>query len=285
LGEAARTVDFFALPYWILMAVLVVFSAVAACGLHAVVHRSVPYVKLVEHNEVAGFMIAVVGVLYSVLIAFVVVVVWQQYNEADANYSSEVSGVADIFAFGRLLPAERTRPLEALVTRYVAEMVDDEGPARRSARASAAATATLAQLSRFVDGIATRTTGENEVRAHLQSSVQHVFDLRNRRLSDNTQTLPPVLWAALLVGACITVGFGFLFGVVNFRIQLIMTAAVAALIAVMFTLLIELDFPFRRDTAISAERWFELRHYLKLTRVGGRSVEFARGRGTVQHGG
>ena len=139
----------------------------------------------------------------------------------------------------------------------------------RSGRSSGAARRTLADLSRAIADAVPRTAVENDARTHLQGSVQHLFDLRNRRLSDNAETLPPVLWAALLVGAIITVCFGFLFGVENFRIQLIMTGAVAALVAVMFTLLIELDFPFRRDTAISAARWFELRHYLDLTRLAG----------------
>jgi hypothetical protein len=255
-------VDFLALPYWLLMASFVGLAVALACGLHAVVQRTVPYAKLVEHNEVAGFMIAVVGVLYSVLIAFVVVVVWQQYNDADANYSREVSVTADVFAQARALPQAEMRTVQTLVDRYVAEMIDQEWPAMRSASASKAAASTLTSLSRAAAVTAAAPNVAVEVRVRLAESVQHLFDLRSRRLADNAETLPPVLWAALLVGAGITVGFGFLFGVVNFRIQLIMTGAVAALIAIMFTLLVELDFPFRRDTAIPAERWTELRRDL-----------------------
>jgi hypothetical protein len=260
-----RRMDLFGLPYGLLMAVLVGTAILVSCGLHAVVRRSIPYPKLVEHNEVAGFMIAIVGVLYSVLIAFVVVVVWQQYNESDANYSNEVSAAADIFAFSRPLPQPLAGPLQAGVDRYIAEMIDDEWPTMRAASSSAAATLTLGALARTVARLPAPTDPALAIRARLVEAVQRLFDLRNRRLADNAQTLPPVLWAALLLGACITVGFGFLFGVENFRIQLVMTGAVAALIAIMFTLLIELDFPFRRDTAISSQRWVELQNYLRIT--------------------
>jgi hypothetical protein len=262
IEEDTRPVDFFSLPYWLLMAAFVTSAVAAACGLHAAVQRTVPYAKLVEHNEVAGFMIALVGVLYSVLIAFVVVVVWQQYNEADANYGREVSTAADIFAQAPALPQAEMRTVRTLVDRYVAEMIDEEWPAMRSASASDAATSTLTALSRSTAVTAVGADLGVVARVHLAESVQHLFDLRNRRLADNAETLPPVLWAALLFGAGITVGFGFLFGVVNQRIQLIMTGAVAALIAIMFTLLVELDFPFRRDTAIPVQRWLELQRYL-----------------------
>lgn len=257
--------DVLAAPFWLVMTVFVGGAAAVACGLHIVVHRTVPYEKLVEHNDVAGFMLAVVGVLYSVLIAFVVVVVWQQYNNADRNYGSEVSSVADIYDFSESLAPDRTRAIQAMVDRYIAEMIDDEWPAMRAGRSSAAASATLASMLRSIDGIIPRTMVGNDTREHLHQSAQHLFDLRDQRLADNAESLPPVLWAALFVGAGITVGFGFLFGVVNFRIQLIMTGSVAALIAVMFTLLVELDYPFQRDTAISPIRWTELQRYLRFT--------------------
>jgi hypothetical protein len=237
----------------------VALAVTAACGTHTVIRRRIEFQKLVEHNEVAGFMIAVVGVLYAVLMAFVVVVVWQQYNESNSNYGREVSQTADLYFFARSLPPDRQRSVHMLVERYIGEMIDQEWPAMRIAQASPAATATLAELKGEIAEFVPHSDIESDARTHLEDTVQHLFDLRDQRLADNIETLPPVLWAALLVGAGITIGFGYLFGVTNFRVQLIMTGAVSALIAVMFTLLIELDFPFRRDTAISPQRWIELR--------------------------
>lgn len=260
--------DFFALPYGIVLAVLVMLAVGVSCGLHVVVHRTVPYEKLVEHNDVAGFMIAVVGVLYSVLIAFVVVVVWQQYNESDANYGNEVATAADVYVFAGLLPPPRGRAIQRSLDAYIVEMIDQEWPAMRTGGVSPAVTASLAELERNIRAVVPRGAAENDARTHVLNAAQRLFDLRNRRLSDNSETLPPVLWAALLLGAVITVAFGYLFGVKTFGNHLIMTGSVAALIAIMFTLLIELDFPFRRDTALSVFRWTELQRDLHVDRDG-----------------
>jgi hypothetical protein len=225
--------------------ILFVCGAVAvSCGGHAIVRRYVPSEDLIEHNDVAGFMISVVGVIYAVLLAFVVVVVWQQYDASDANYGSEASEVANVHAYARSLPAVMRDPLQSLVHRYVHEMIDDEWPAMRAGRSSSAATATLDKMFVAVNAIVPHGPVEENTRSRLVEAVQRLFDLRNQRLSDNRTSLPPVLWGALLVGATITIGFGYLFGVVNVRVQLIMTGAVAALIGVMFVLLVELDFPF-----------------------------------------
>jgi hypothetical protein len=257
----------FALPYWLLLAILCAGSVAVACGLHALLRRIVAFDKLVEHNDVAGFMIAIVGVLYAVLISFVVVVVWEQYNDADANYAREVSAVADGLAFVRALPPDRQSALRVLFDRYIDEMIDDEWPAMLHEGHSTQATQTLAQLSHTITAEQPRSATESETLTRLQESVQEMFDLRYRRLTANEDTMPAVLWAALLVGAAITVGFGYLFGVRNIRVQLIMTGAVAAMIALMFAVLIELDFPFRRDTAISVDRWVVLRKYIAAARA------------------
>lgn len=252
------------LPYWLLMLLFVGGAAGAACAVHALVRRFVPYRDLADQNDVAGFMIAIVGIIYAVLLAFVIVIVWQQYNESDTNYGSEVSAAADIHAFARSLPVAQARSTQALVHRYIREMIDREWPAMRDGRHSTVATATLASLEQTVAGVRPRDVEQEDARSHLLESVQRVFDLRNRRLADNSETLPPVLWAALILGAVITVAFGYLFGVAKFRIQLLMTASIAALIAIMFTVLVELDFPFRRDSAIDAGRWVELERYLDI---------------------
>ena len=254
-----------ALPYWALMVLFVATAVGLGCGGHAIVRHYVPYADLIEHNDVAGFMIAIVGVIYAVLLAFVVVVVWQQYDASDANYGSEASEVANVHAYARSLPPASAHEIQTLTHRYVREMIDDEWPAMRDGRASTAATATLARMFVTVNAVVPHGEVEDSARARLVESVQRLFDLRNRRLADNETSLPPVLWGALLVGAAITVGFGYLFGVVNVRVQFMMTGAVAALIGVMFVLLVELDFPFQRDSAISPGRWLELEHYLDIT--------------------
>jgi len=54
-----------------------------------VVRRSVALATLEQHNDVAGFILAVVGVLYAVILGFVVVIVWEQFDTAQSNAHQE----------------------------------------------------------------------------------------------------------------------------------------------------------------------------------------------------
>ena len=81
----------------VVFGVLVVFAVclVAVAGLE-LVQRLVPAEKRQEHNDVAGFLYAVVGVVYAVLLALLVIAVWEQYQKARKTVESEANAVAEI---------------------------------------------------------------------------------------------------------------------------------------------------------------------------------------------
>jgi hypothetical protein len=63
--------------------VLVVCAVgLAALGGLALVQRLVPTEVRQGHNDVAGLIYAVVGVIYAVLLALMVIAVWEDYEKA-----------------------------------------------------------------------------------------------------------------------------------------------------------------------------------------------------------
>jgi hypothetical protein len=82
-------------------------------------------------------------------------------------------------------------------------------------------------------------------------------ETRYRRLDDNESGLTAFQWTILTLGATLVIGFCFLLGTNNLRIDLLMTGTVAAMIALIFVLIYELDYPFRGGIGVQADRWVE----------------------------
>jgi uncharacterized membrane protein YgaE (UPF0421/DUF939 family) len=61
------------------------------------VHRLVPAQSRQPHNDVAGFIYAALGVIYAVLLALVVISVWEEYQAASETVEQEANSVAEIF--------------------------------------------------------------------------------------------------------------------------------------------------------------------------------------------
>ena len=74
-------------------------ALVAVAGLEAV-RRLVPAPIRQKHNDVAGFIYAVVGVIYAVLLALTVIAVWEEYQAANATVRDEANELADVFWLG-----------------------------------------------------------------------------------------------------------------------------------------------------------------------------------------
>jgi len=93
--------------------VLVVFVAVlVAVGGLMLVERLVPPSLRQEHNDVAGFIYAVVGIVYAVLLALVVIAAWEEHEEAEDTARSEANELAEIFGLAHGLPEPEGRRLQ-----------------------------------------------------------------------------------------------------------------------------------------------------------------------------
>ena len=77
--------------------------------MHAVLQRRFTAELLRRHNDVAGYLFSAVGVLYAVVLGFVVVVVWQKYDETVANVENEVDAAADVYHVVDGFPTRRVR--------------------------------------------------------------------------------------------------------------------------------------------------------------------------------
>jgi hypothetical protein len=73
----------FDLPTWLRFLIIVGGSMLAAAGVTLLIRRKVRKPSGESHNEVAGFIFATVGVLYAVLLALIVLAIWEAYGTAD----------------------------------------------------------------------------------------------------------------------------------------------------------------------------------------------------------
>ncbi|MBV9410263.1 MAG: DUF4239 domain-containing protein [Acidimicrobiia bacterium] len=235
----------------LLLAVLCVALAVGlAIGGLLLVRRSVALSTLERHNDVAGFIIAVIGVLYAVLLAFVVVISWQTFDNATQTASSESEVVVGLYrdasAFG-----PQTADIRRELRSYAQSVVTREWPAMDKHQHEDLRTdASLDNVWRAYRAFTPQNATQE---AFYTDSIRRLNDLQNERedrLAAASTELPGPLWGVLLAGGVITVGFTYFFGVRNLRAHTLMVAALAAMIGLTLFLILSLDLPFSGDFSI-----------------------------------
>src|SRR3974390_2016095 len=85
------------LPLWISAEVIVGGGTLLSALGPTLIRRYVALDRLTINNEIAGFKFATVGVLYAVLLAFVIIVVWEKFSDAEANVVREAGAAENLY--------------------------------------------------------------------------------------------------------------------------------------------------------------------------------------------
>lgn len=204
------------------------------------------------NNEVAGFKFAVVGVFYAVLLAFVVVAVWETYTDTDGVVRDEARAVADLARVIHALPLDGSADINESLIAYVEDVPTYEWPAMAAGEASEVVTKDLQKVSIAIFALQPDSRKDMALYQEALRLLALIADNRNERLDSANGSVPVVLWVVLLIGGLITLGYPAFFASSNLGAQILMTGALAVLLAMSLVLALAFDFPFTGDPHISA---------------------------------
>jgi hypothetical protein len=236
---------------FLLAFVIVVGSVALSIGGLWLTRKLVSPSMLQRHHDVAGFLIAIVGLIYGVLQAFVVFVVWTHFENAKAAVETEANCAADIYhiSYG-LSPALQT-DIRAELRAYVSDVVTYEWPAMSMGESSPEADRSTDRLWYTFSTMNPKTTRDTALYQEAISRINEMGNSRRQRLLASRDGVPPVMWVILIFGGVATVAFTYFFGAENQKAQALMTALLTALIAMVLFLIAALDYPFTGDVRVT----------------------------------
>lgn len=240
------------LPLFALISLLVVIPTALAIVLQALIHRWVGVDKLARNNEIAGFKFATVGVIYAVLLAFTVIVVWEKFNDGENAVDQEAAALSVLFRYADGKEQEATA-LRAALANYLKLAIEKDWPAmsaesesRDVAHALNAAYAAAIALNRTE----THNTADS---AEIFKQLDAVTTARRIRLHLASGMVPSVVWIALFAGGLLTIGFTLFFGSENLLAQLCMTGVLSVLVTLGLVVIVSIDHPFTGPVRINPD--------------------------------
>jgi Protein of unknown function (DUF4239) len=239
-------------PGWVLVLFLFLFTGLAMTG-PFLVRLRVRLAQLRGNNEVAGFKFAVIGVLYAVLLAFVVISSWERFHDAESALASEGGAAATIYRLAGGLDASSSATLRANLSAYLRSVLGDDWPAMVRGHSSAVTTRVLSDLYDEVIHYSPADLRDSNLQAELLSELDQVTRARRERLVMAEGTVPEVIWFVLFLGAGLTISFTFFFGTENLVAQSCMTGILAAIIFSAVLVIIALDRPYTGAITVSRE--------------------------------
>ncbi len=205
------------------------------------------------HNDLAGFTIAVIGVLYAVLLAFIAIATWESFSKASDIVENESDFAGGIYLDTQGLPPAKGQPIRDAVARYVSVVINEEWPIQRAGKTPDQGWKPLRELNTAIATIQPQNLGEAVIEAELLRAWNELYEARSSRLSAVQGHVPSVVWWIVFLGAAITTGYTYFFGYQHFGMHIAMTATLAATLALVVVLIIALDWPFRGQISVTPE--------------------------------
>jgi Protein of unknown function (DUF4239) len=216
----------------------------------ALVRRSVELRQLRSLHDVAGFILAVVGILYGVLLGFTVIIQWEQYTSAVSDASDEAGSVSNLYRDAVALGAAGG-PLSAAVDNYTEQLAYVDYPyVAKHLEGDPTVDHTFNSVLTAVIKLRENLPTDSFFVDQAVEDVSAVSQGRRTRIEVSSETLPGPLWLALLAGGLLTIGFTFFFGLESFAAQAIMVSALAVIIALCLYVILDFDLPFSGQTGI-----------------------------------
>jgi hypothetical protein len=244
---------FTTLPLWLSALILLVPTTLVAMAGPIVARHYVELSRLRTNNEVAGFKFATVGVLYAVLLAFAVVVVWEKFNQAESEVAKEAGAAATVYLLSRGVEPEHGAAIRKATTDYLTAAVTKDWPAMQEESDSPAVTEALNEVYRAVLKFHSFEASEGIVIAEMLRQVDRISDARRERLVMADGVVPGIIWFVLFGGAAVTISFTFFFGTENLRAQAVMTGALSILIFAGLLTVATIDHPFAGTVKVGPE--------------------------------
>jgi hypothetical protein len=224
---------------------------VALVGLE-LVQRLVSASSRQPHNDVAGFIYAALGVIYAVILALVVIAVWEKYQAASETVDQEANATAEIAWLAHRLPEPEGTHIQELCRSYAEEVVHKEWPLMEQGKAppmtqergTPSGWTIIDDIRASLQDYEPRTRAEEQLYAAGLDQIEELNDARRLRLVAAEEGIPGVLWSVLIFGGIAAIGFTYLFGMENTWAHRLMVVILAAVIGLVLFTIGSMEHPF-----------------------------------------
>jgi hypothetical protein len=252
------------LPLWQSMLLVVALpTVVAVCG-QIVVRKSVDLQRLTTNNEIAGFKFATVGVIFAVIVAFAIIVVWEKFAEAQAAVAQEAGASAALYRFAAGSDPKMQATSDAL-SNYLRLANEKDWPAMAQGKESREVTDALSALYVSVIRLTESDARPTPLLNEMFKLIDEITHARRTRLHLAVGGVPPVIWLVVFGAATLTVAFAFFFGAENLRAQILMTAFLSLLAFTSVYAIVQINYPFTGPSHVENHALSEVLEQFKRT--------------------
>lgn len=155
-------------------------------------------------KAVSPGLLSPLGILFALLVGFIAVEVWNNFDKAKTAVAAEASALRAVILLAGNLPQEQKIRLHGLINRHIEVAVNEEWPEMAQGRATLSLLPT-ALIGALHDVLAMKPADDSArtAQAEMVRALQTVLDARRQRIVVSESSVGSVKWVGILLqGLC-----------------------------------------------------------------------------------
>ena len=227
---------------WVFSSLVAMFVGITVCMFILwLVRKHFSVKELQKSHDVVGFTFSIVGVLYSVILGFTVISAQTRYSAVQETIHSEAIILAELYQDAAFFPQVEQTAIRTALRNYVNHVITEEWESTANRKPNPKTRIYLREIWNSYTNIILKDEKTNVWYTESISKLNSFTNARLARQFNAFEHLGSMMWSLLVIGAFITVGFMFLFGLENWRSHMLMTAILAGYLSFMLYLVYSLD--------------------------------------------
>jgi hypothetical protein len=243
------------LPNWLFgILTMLAFVAIGLAGLYA----TRGWVRRIQHgahgqNDIVGFYMAGVTVLYGVSVGLLAIGAWATYSDVQSKIDHEASALGGLYRDISAYPEPARSIMQDDLRRYTRQVIDVGWPLQQHGIVPNNASAVLSDFQEHFMSFEPQNERQKILAAEAYRTFNELTESRRARLNSVSAEMPGPLWALVLAGAFICIAVSWFFHTANFSMHFWMTILFSCLLSLLIFLVAVLDNPYRGKVSVSPE--------------------------------
>ena len=208
-----------------------------------------------DNNDQIAFYLSAVGVFYGITLGLLAAGVWQNFEEAEENVTTEASAIAALYRDVQSFPSPKNDLLKKKLAAYTHYVIYDAWSLHQIGITKTNGTELLNDFQAELYSFEPVTNRETSLFQEALRQYNRLIELRRLRISSVDNGMPYVVWVLILIGGSITLIICWLFNIASLRMHVIMNGLIGLAVGTLIYLIVMLDYPFRGKLAITPESY------------------------------
>ncbi|PIY80626.1 MAG: hypothetical protein COY80_01955 [Candidatus Pacebacteria bacterium CG_4_10_14_0_8_um_filter_42_14] len=230
--------------------------------LRVLLHDSISVDDLGKLGSVTG----AVSTIYTLIIAFIIVEVWGQFNSLGASVAKEASTLVALWNFTDYLDDKKIdKKMRPALVKYIDKVLNEERTEASMCKRTKHPSDELIAILRVIDLVTVDNEKDAAVLPHLFEYFEQLSGARGGRLDASTNRLPMFLKFLFIFLSVMTGVLFFLIPFESLAVQIFASGIVSFIIYLSYTLIVDLDNPFSGSWNVDYSPLTEAREYIETS--------------------